>query len=357
MHESGWPTLAQAGVRLVALVTVLACLFNVVISSPAAAQGAVCAGDEQIVLAPNEPRVGGRLMVAVFSHAPHEQAMLLGPDGPIPVVRTQIGDSFLWQEMVALDRAGENVFVFGIGNGVTPFTRCVAATVLVSEPDTSLFSPNPFERSGSSETGQTQTGGGPGRSTMSSSLSDTPGDVANAPEDGTTPDGSSPTPTRRPTRTPTPKPKSDNESENENDNEADATRTPTSTRVPTSTREATATREPTATRTPRPPATDTPEPTDTPTPTPTLGPASLGVPSPERATCGQALTINGERFGNSRSAVDGQVRIDGREATIDSWGMTRIQVKVPLTVRAGNDRELEVVVSGNRATLRLGISC
>ena len=42
---------------------------------------------------------------------------------------------------------------------------------------------------------------------------------------------------------------------------------------------------------------------------------------------------------------------------LDSWSMTRIQVKVPITVRAGNDRELEVVVSGRRATRSIGVSC
>jgi hypothetical protein len=334
------PTLAQAGVRLVALVTVLACLFSVVISSSAAAQSAACAGDEQIVLAPSAPRVAGRLMVAVFSHAAHEQGMLLGPDGPIPVVRTQIGDSFLWQEMVALNRVGENVFVFGIGNGAAPFTRCVDATVYV-DGVAALFPSDPFRPRVSSGTGQSQPVDGAGP----------PGamdEPAAEPPDGDVPPGA-PTPTRRPTRTPTPKPKSDNG--NENDNEATATPVPTSTRVPT------ATREPTATRTPRPPATDTPEPTSTPMPTPTLGPPSVGEISPARATCGQALSIDGERFGSSRNAVDGQVRIDGREATIDSWSMTRIQIKVPLTVRAGNDRELEVVVSGRRVTRSVGISC
>ncbi len=37
--------------------------------------------------------------------------------------------------------------------------------------------------------------------------------------------------------------------------------------------------------------------------------------------------------------------------------MTRIQVKVPVTVRAGNDRELEVVVAGRRATKSIAITC
>jgi len=55
--------------------------------------------------------------------------------------------------------------------------------------------------------------------------------------------------------------------------------------------------------------------------------------------------------------VDGQVRIDGREAAIDSWSMSQIDVKVPLTVRGGNDRLLEVIVAGQKATKSIGISC
>jgi hypothetical protein len=108
---------------------------------------------------------------------------------------------------------------------------------------------------------------------------------------------------------------------------------------------------PTATRTPQPTATDTPE------PTPTLAPASISSLSPSRPICGQALTIRGERFGTSRSAVDGQVRLDGKEATIDAWNMSQIDVKVPSTVRAGTDRELEVLVAGRRTTKSVPITC
>jgi hypothetical protein len=108
---------------------------------------------------------------------------------------------------------------------------------------------------------------------------------------------------------------------------------------------------PTATHTPRP------DPTDTATPTPTLGPASISSISPGRATCGQPLTIRGEQFGNSRSVVDGQVRIDGFKAGVDFWSMTEIGVSVPNSVRGGNSRLLEVVVSGRTATKEIAATC
>ena len=65
------PTLAQAVVRLVALVLVLTCFVNVAISPPSPALATACAGDEQILLAPAAPQVGGSLMVAAMSGFPH----------------------------------------------------------------------------------------------------------------------------------------------------------------------------------------------------------------------------------------------------------------------------------------------
>jgi hypothetical protein len=108
---------------------------------------------------------------------------------------------------------------------------------------------------------------------------------------------------------------------------------------------------PTATRTPRPAATDTPE------PTPTLAPASISGISPSRAICGQPLTIRGDRFGNDRGDVDGKVYVDGRDASISGWDMTEIGVNVPLTVRAGNSRLLEVIVAGRTTTKEIAITC
>lgn len=340
MEGARRPTLAQDGVRLVALLLLAACFANIAILPSSAALAAVCAGDEQIVLAPNTPRVGGRLMVAVFSHVAHEQALLIGPAGPIPVVRAQIGDSFLWQEMVALDHAGEHVFVFGIADGVAPFARCADATVLVAEAESPLFaSLNSYGQGGSAVAGQIQPGGAVGLSDDAETLAGPEIESVEPPGDGGLVDGSrSPSP-RRATRTPTPRP--DNENENGNDNTPAATKTPT--RTPTSTR------VPTATRTPRPPATDTPE------PTPTLGPPSLDTPS--RLWCGEPFTLRGERFGRSRSAVDGEVRIDGREAPISDWRMTQIEGTVPITVQGGPDRSLEVVVNGKKVTTRVGITC
>lgn len=366
------PTLAQAGVRLTALVLLIACLFNVADSPSSTALAAVCAGDEQILLAPAAPQVGSSLMVAAMSGFPHEDVLLLGPSGPIPVARVAIGERFVWQEIVVVDRPGANLFVFGVAGGATPVTTCADASILVAEVSASTLGDllNPYGQHAVNRTGPSQpsqpssASGQPGET---DTLADPEGDDLEPADGEESSDGPQPAPRRRSTRTPTPQP--DNENENGNDNEPGATktptRTPTSTRVPTSMREPTSTRVPTATRTPRPPATDTPVPTptrtprppatDTPEPTPTLGPPSLE--NPPRVTCGQGFTFRGERFGNSRSAVDGEVRIDGREASITDWRMTQIQGIVPLTVRAGNDRLLEVVVSGHRVTKSIGITC
>jgi IPT/TIG domain len=79
--------------------------------------------------------------------------------------------------------------------------------------------------------------------------------------------------------------------------------------------------------------------------------------SPARPRCGEPLTIRGERFGSNRKDVDGQVRIDGEDASIDAWSMTEIQVSVPQSVRGGNSRLLEVVVSGRTASKEIAITC
>ncbi|HZO29057.1 MAG TPA: hypothetical protein VFH48_24050 [Chloroflexota bacterium] len=366
------PALAQTGVRCVALLLLLTCLVDVTISPSSTALASVCAGDEQILLAPTAPHVGSSLMVAAISGFPHDNVLLLGPNGPIPVMRVAIGERFVWQEIVVVDRPGANLFVFGVAGGAVPVTTCADASILVAEVSASTLGDllNPYGQRAVNGTGPSQpslpssASGQPGET---EALADPEGDDLEPADSEESSDGPQPAPRRRPTRTPTPRP--DNENENGNDNEPGATktptRTPTSTRVPTSMREPTSTRVPTATRTPRPPATDTPVPTptrtprppatDTPEPTPTLGPPSLE--NPPRVTCGQGFTFRGERLGNSRSAVDGVVRIDGREASITDWRMTQIQGIVPLNVRAGPDRELEVVVNGHSVRRPIPISC
>ncbi len=349
MDRARRPTLAQAGVRLVALLLLLTCLFNVAISPASTALAAVCAGDEQILLAPEAPRVGSSLMVAAMSGFPHEDVLLLGPNGPIPVVRVAIGERFVWQEIVVVDRPGVNLFVFGVAGGTEPVTACADAATVVAEADLSpLFALlNSYGQSGTNAAGAEQPSDGADQPGSEGSPLD-PEAGLSAPEEADaveTSDADDPSGApqaasrRRPTRTPTPEP----DNENGNDNTSEATRTPT--RTPTSTR------VPTATRTPRPTATDTPEPTAT------LAPASISSLSPSRPVCGQSLTIHGERFGSSRSVVDGQVYVDGRDASVESWSMTRIQVMVPLSARAGNDRRLEVVVSGRTVAKDAGLTC
>jgi hypothetical protein len=207
-----------------------------------------------------------------------------------------------------------------------------------------------------------------GAGTAGDASASAPSDSSAEPPDPTADDGSGPPGTPRPTRTPSRRSSSDNGDENDDDNGNDNatdptptrvptdTRAPTPTRTPTDTRAPTETRTPTPTRTPRPPdPTDTPEPTDTPRPTPTdtpeptatLAPAAIDGLDPTTPSCGQSLTIRGQRFGSSRGAVDGKVYVDGAPATVESWEMARIVVQVPRTVHPGNSRRLEIFVAGH----------
>jgi len=412
---------------MVAVAVLALSLLPSMLPAPSVVVAAGCAGDEQILLAPAEPRVGSLMIVAAVSRTAHEQVLLLGPNGPIEVQRAPIGDRFVWQASLIPDRAGEHLFAFGVAGGAAPLVTCADARTLVAEGVLAEAPPlgdgapaltdappvadapaaggsalaallNPYGQSGaSSYTYPTE----PSQSTEPPAGE---ADAADAGSDAGTGDAPGPTRTPRPTRTPTPRIRTSsgnaNDNGNENDSEADptptrvstGTRTPTPTRTPrpdqlgapepTAAREPTATRtprpdptdtpqpEPTATRTPRPDPTDTreptvtrtprPDPTDTPvpTPTPTMEPPSIVDWVPASAVCGQSLTIRGERFGSSRSAVDGKVTIDGRESSIVSWGMSQIEVQVPLTAQPGNDRQLVVVVAGQSATRNaLRVSC
>ena len=71
--------------------------------------------------------------------------------------------------------------------------------------------------------------------------------------------------------------------------------------------------------------------------------------TPGSAQCGRALTLQGQWFGNRRETVNGRVTVDGRDTEILSWSMTEIEIKVPLTARAGRDREM-IVIAGENVT-------
>jgi hypothetical protein len=89
-----------------------------------------------------------------------------------------------------------------------------------------------------------------------------------------------------------------------------------------------------------------------------LAPPSIADWAPESAMCGQSLTIRGERFGANRLAVDGRVTVDGRDTEVLAWAMTQVTIKVPLTARPGNDRELMMIVSERVVkSAKLRISC
>jgi hypothetical protein len=340
--------LLSAAARVVAALLLCIGLVNAVIGPSTSALASACAGDEQILVAPAVPRVGGQLIVAAFSRVGHEQAILLGPAGPLTIERVAIGDRYVWQSMVTPEYAGQHVFAFSVATGTALLSTCADATVLVLEPETSplVASLNPYGQTASAVVGQA----------VAVEPSDAPVQDVNAPPvDAEGPEGESTghdgqtVPARRPTRTPTRHP--DNENENGNDNQRASMKASTQTPTNTPTRSPTNTREPTRTPTPRPTSTPTAE------PTPTLAPASISGISPSRAICGQQVAIRGDRFGNDRGEVDGKVYVDGRDASISDWDMTEIRVSVPLSVRAGNSRLLEVIVAGRTTTKEIAVTC
>jgi hypothetical protein len=413
------PTLARVGARLAALVFLVTCLLPPALTSPLA-HAAGCLGDEQILLAPAEPRVGSSLMVVAVSHYAHDDVLLLGPDGPLGVTPYTNGDRHVWQATVIPDHAGEYLYAFGVASDDARLVTCADVRTVVTDGAASASEPVAADGgTAASDVPSGQTSAlvailNPyGRDAMTSNDPDArtglqAAPAAAAPADAAPAAGDPATPTRtpRPTRTPVRHSSTsngndnDDDNSNENDNTADPTQTPTPTRVPTDTRTPTLTgvptdtRTPTPTRTPRPDPTDTrvptdtplptatrtprpdpsdtptraptatrtprPDPTDTPspTPTPTFAPPSIADWSPGSAVCGQSLTIRGERFGNDRDAVHGRVTIDGVTATVNAWGESQIEVRVPLTAKPGNDRELLIVVAEQTArTNRLRVSC
>jgi hypothetical protein len=454
MRVAWWPgpTLARAAVRLVALTLLLVSLFPIAASSSSRALAAGCAGDEQIMIVPAQPRVGGQVIVMAVSRVAHEQVLLLGPGGPLlDVSRAPFGDRYIWQATLVPDRAGEHVFVFGVSADAAPLTTCADTRAMVAEDETAGALPVeppavlPADPQAAPADGEAQPPLLPiatsvliaglnsfGQTGALSSDRDAASDAQPAPAGAVAGPASGPTPTRtpRPTRTPSHRAETSNANQNgnENDNAADPTptktrtpTTPTSTGVPTATRTPTPTKTPrpdptdtpvplatedvppTATRTPRPDPTDTPvpdtpvpdtrtptptrtprpdptdtplptatrtptptrtprpDPTDTPvpTPTPTLEPPAILDWTPSVARCRETLTIRGQRFGIGRKEVDGRVLIDGTEASIIAWEMTRIEVTVPWSEdHAGNDRELLVIVAGKTARATgMGIRC
>src|SRR5262249_30892352 len=134
MSVEGWPgpSLARACARLAALALLIVSVLPSISVSPSAL-AAGCNGDEQILLAPAQPHVGSLLIVAAVSHYPHEDVLLLGPDGPLDVKRVPIGDRYVWQTTVTPDRAGEQLFAFGVASGAVPLVTCADARTVVAE--------------------------------------------------------------------------------------------------------------------------------------------------------------------------------------------------------------------------------
>ncbi len=363
------PSLIQAGARCSALLMLVACLLAAAAPSPRSALAVGCAGDEQLWLAPLQPRAGSVLLVAAVSTFPHEQALLLGPDGLLAAQREAVGDLFIWQATVVPTHGGEHRFSFGVADSVTMLTACANALTVVADADaadadaaappadgapdgvtsstpvsspftaSALFSSlHPWARDGSLPAAHV---GQRGPAATEPPATDVGDGSAPADEAGVGANSRAARSSRQSRSSSRSSGSADNG--NENDNEAE----------PTPTRTSTPTRTPTPTKTP----TVRPTSTETPVPTPTLAPPSIGSLSPEVVVCGETLTIRGQRFGDSRTQVNGKVRIDDRDATIVSWSMSSLEVRVPQGARPGNDRLLEVIIAENTAQRYLRILC
>ena len=363
---------AWAGVRLLAILLLLAAFLTGPLLPAGIVNAAVCAGDEQLLLAPSEPHAGEPLIVAAVSRFPHERVLLSGTSGPLETTSMVVGDRFVWQATLVAEAPGPLVFTFGPTADGLAALACAQVSAVILDQQTAAGEGATAPPSASTESSALfaslhpwQSGG-----VIATSSGSPAADLANDADmlDPALSDSQSgasepalPTRTPRPTRTPSRHTASDNG--NENDNEADPTptKTHTPTRTPTLTRTPAPvdTPRPTSTArpsdTPRPAPTNTRAPTDTPSPTATLAPPEIDVP--EVVTCGQPMTVRGERLGKSQSAVSGRVSVDGRDASVISWSMQEIEVRVPITARQGNDRVVTVVVAGQTASGSVRISC
>jgi hypothetical protein len=359
---------APASARLLAVLLLVTVLLVGPILPARPVMAAACFGDEQLLLAPSEPRQGELLTVAAVSRFPHQQVVFEGPAGLLETTPMTVGDRFVWQATLVPDMPGQLAFTFSVASADAPVLQCAQLIALVldstpmsdtvaavppatsTEPSVLFASLHPWQSSGAAASSAPASAPSPDTLAVghtagaSSSLSDSPvGDQPRA------------TSTRKPIRTPSNQTERDNG--NENDNEADPTptRTHTPTRTPTPVNTPRPTSTPRPTDTPRSTNTPRPAPTDTPAPTPTLAPPEIELP--EVANCGQPMTIRGERLGSSQKAVSGDVTVDGREAAVLGWSMTEIVVRVPYTIRPGNDRTVFVTVAGRSASDRLRLSC
>lgn len=347
---------AFAGVRLLSVLVLVIAFVAGPIFPTEAALAAACFGDEQLLMAPADPHPGDALTVAAVSRFPHEHGVLSGPTGALETTAITVGDRFVWQSTLVPDAPSDLTFSFGVVNLDGAVIQCAQAVAVIRDAPAAIDTVVAGAPSGTPESSALfaslhpwQAGSiGQAASSVSPGAAD-PGAAA----DATSATGSKSqaadqpraTSTRRPTRTPSRQTESDNGNENDNESDPTATKIPTPTRTPTSVNTPRPTSTPRPTDTPRSTNTPRPAPTDTPAPTPTLGPPEIAMPS-IGVICGQPMTIRGERLGGSQKDVSGKVTVDGRETTVLSWSMSEIEVRVPLTARPGNERQVNVTVNG-----------
>jgi hypothetical protein len=79
---------------------------------------------------------------------------------------------------------------------------------------------------------------------------------------------------------------------------------------------------------------------------------------PGSAICDKPLTIKGRGFGAKRDAVDGEVRIAGREVSAyEQWSDTEIRVVVASNSQTGPELRVEVSTRGGADGIGLKVSC
>jgi hypothetical protein len=334
------PSIRRAIIRSLVLVALVVSGVGWSASGAVAVPAPACFGDEQMLLTPSATTyVGDPLFVVAMSTYPHAYARFTGPAGPMLAEHEAVGDLHFWHVQIVATQPGEQTFAFDVTDGGTVATSCATAVAVILDSWSQAGAVNPPAGTGSAPAPQADAG--------------PPGEL------GVSDLTATPTSTSRPTRTPTPEP-TDTPRPTRTPRPTD---TPAPTRTPRPAEAARQADSPEATDTPRPTETPRPTPTDTRTPTPTvtptatLGPLSIADVRPNPATCGQALTIRGQNFGSNRREVDGDVTIDGRQASVNAWSNTEIIVTVPVGVQGGPERWIELTVAGQPARVKVRMNC
>jgi hypothetical protein len=155
-------------------------------ASPAATGSDPCWGDEEITFAPEKPRVGNELLIAVTSSKPHPYGRLAGTERT-QFVRERPGQrGYVWEWTVNPTYPSEHEYVFYVDSTIP----CRRISIGVSQAPatntpTPLPTPTPFNFNTSSSSGSSNNGNG--SSSSDNGSSDNGGSSSNGNDNQNTP--------------------------------------------------------------------------------------------------------------------------------------------------------------------------